>query len=105
MTLSGPGETWKTGTWELKLPVSEVFVWTWDGFVVRLVDDWRAVGDNVLSVMVKHPNGYRTWMTHVDEYPDPRGEGRSQMGIQVGELNSKQWADVLAAIREHGAAL
>lgn len=107
MANSGPSGEWAAGLWALKLPVASVVAFCFDGSDTPRMhfDDWGGVTDDVLAVLVIHPNGYKTWMTHVDEYPDPRGVGPTRLGAQVGEVGCPRWLDMISEIRQVGAEL
>lgn len=99
MAFSGRNGEWLTGRWDLRLPVESIRVWILDGKSVVEVNDWGAVNDRVLAVLVLHPGGRKTCMAHVDEYPDPHGQGKNRLGWQMGDLWSEEWSEAWAQIR------
>ena len=82
------------GSWGDTPPVVRWRAWYWeDG--LKSTGSWSELPDTVLLIYLYHPNGARTRMAHVDEYPPPPGVvGPCKPGYQIGEVNSLKWFKV-----------
>lgn len=109
MMNSGPGGTWRKGRWaEPKDPVIGWRVWFWrDGMMWAVYGNktWRGGENGVLAACLYTDRGPdkpigRTFMMNVDEYPPPPGVGgQSLIGVQVGDVNGNEWAEIVNQIR------
>lgn len=95
---SGKDGSLLKGVWNLSLPVASVKAWYWDNGL-RHTDMWSLLPNTILAVCVTHPNGFKTWMSHVDVYPNPENPEDTRDGYQIGSVNCKEWKELWKEIR------